>query len=127
MRMPFDLLSEGAQEAVRESWARQRHAAWCMKQGPWLTSDHTRVVVPSESGYFREDGRAFWRARGFHWERGLGWVRCIPRQSRWPVEKWLEAARRAYAEFWPNWTPPAPEEGAPEEQERRQGIKIEIC
>ncbi len=79
--------------------------AW-FELGPHLDDDGHTLVVPSPY-YGGREWAAFWKARGFRWDPQY---HCWERDTRRPLrgkvygpQRWVQAAREAYARFWPRW------------------------
>ena len=69
--------------------------------GPFLRGD--TLIIPSE--YFSKKAATFWRNQGFSYDGELRqWSRStrLPLNGRsWAAEKWLQAARQRYDQFYP--------------------------
>lgn len=106
-RVPFswDALSPRAEKARQDAAIRQRAAQARMDRGPHLADGGLTLVIPSE--VYHPAAAAFWKAQGFRWcAEWKTWERDTrtPSQGkRYTAAAWLKAARRKYAEFWPDW------------------------
>ena len=102
-------LSPEAEKAKEDAAIRARISQRRMQAGPYLAKDGTTVVVPSEPAYYRKSVVAFWKSRGYRWDRNrYAWVQSTRRSGR-PAAECLQEARAAYYRLWPKWaeTPPA--------------------
>ena len=85
-------------------WQRQ-HDKEAMERGPRLLDDGHTLTIPSN--HYHADAARFWRSKGFtftrdpsvRWERD---TRCPLHGKTYTPTAWLQAARRRFAEFYPN-------------------------
>lgn len=76
-----------------------------MRQGPCLADDGYTLVIPSTRGWYDPKASAFWRSKGFCFDRDRHeWTRDARRPldgKPYTPAAWLEAARRQFYKFYP--------------------------